>query len=292
MDGFMAGDILQFRQRALLAVVDELSVRARSSKLMIEKNLFLLKKEESLDNYLKFYNFFPYKYGPFSNMSYFDLNGLRLKGYLSEDERNPKVTEKAKGVIASLNPVIRRKITRTAERFESDKEIKTYVYDHYPDYTVKSEGSKASLSPTVPGIFTIGYEGRDIDLFLDILIKNCVEILVDVRRNPFSMNLSYTQKKLSEYLQRVGIAYRHIPELGIDGELRKNLETPEDYKKLFEGYTAALKYKKKELGEIATFGGKFRIALMCFEHDKNMCHRGILADELGTLGCGLSISHL
>ncbi|MFH1055022.1 MAG: DUF488 family protein [Candidatus Altiarchaeota archaeon] len=281
MDGSMAGDILQYKQRALLAVVDELSARGKSSKLMVEKNLFLLKKEESLDEDMKFYNFFPYLYGPFSNMSYFDLNGLRLKGYLNEDEKSPKTTEKAKSVIVSLNPAVREKIIKTAERFKSDNEIKRYVYDTYPEYTVKSESSKQKRVPTSPGIFTIGYEGRDIDAFLDTLIKNCIEVLVDVRRNPFSMNLSFTQKKLSEYLHKIEIAYRHIPELGIDGELRKNLETREDYKRLFEGYKESLNGKKKELEEIASLGGKNRIALMCFEHDKNMCHRGVIADFLG-----------
>jgi len=277
----MAGDILQYKQRALLAVVDELSVRGNSSRLMIEKNLFLLKKEEALDEDIKFYNFFPYKYGPFSNMSYFDLNGLRLKGYLEKDEKCPKITEKAKNVITSLNPSVRRKIAKTAERFRTDDEIKSYVYDKYPEYTVKSESSKQKRTPGLPGIFTIGYEGRDIDAFLDTLIKNGIDVLVDVRKNPFSMNLSYTQKKLSEYLQRVRIGYRHIPELGIDGELRKNLETSEDYKKLFEGYKESLTGKKKELEEIASLGGKNRIALMCFEHDKNMCHRGVIAEYLG-----------
>lgn len=272
---------MQYRQRALLAVIDELSAKGRSSKLMVEKNLFLLKKEEALDEDMKFYNFYPYLYGPFSNMSYFDLNGLRLKGYLTEDEKNPKTTEKARGIIASLNPPVKQKIAKTADRFKSENEIKSYVYDKYPEYRVKSESAKGKHMPGKPGIFTIGYEGRDIDAFLNILIKNSIQVLVDVRRNPFSMNLSYTQKKLSEYLQRVGITYRHIPELGIDGELRKNLETPEDYKQLFEGYTEALKSKKKELEEIISLGGRDRIALMCFEHDKNMCHRGVIAEYLG-----------
>ncbi|MFH0862723.1 MAG: DUF488 family protein [Candidatus Altiarchaeota archaeon] len=281
LDGFMAGDILHYKQRALLAVVDELSVRGKSSRLMIEKNLFLLKKEEALDEDMKFYNFFPYKYGPFSNMSYFDLNGLRLKGYLDEDEKNPRTTEKAKDVLTSLNQNVRQKIAKTAERFESDNAIKSYVYGKYPEYTVKSENSKIKRNPSSPGIFTIGYEGRDIDSFLDSLIRCGVEVLVDVRRNPFSMNLSFTQKKLSEYLNRVEIVYKHIPELGIDGELRKNLETPEDYQKLFEGYKESLKEKKKELGEIVSLGGKNMIALMCFEHDKNMCHRGVIAEYLG-----------
>jgi uncharacterized protein (DUF488 family) len=288
----MAKDALQYRQRALLAVIDELSAREKSSKFMIEKNLFLLKKEEFIDDDIKFYNFFPYRYGPFSNMSYFDLNGLRIKGYLNDDEKSPKITEKAKPAITSLNPRVKRKIAQTAERFKSTDEIKNYVYDKYPEYTVKSEKAREKMAPQSPGIFTLGYEGRDIDAFLDILIKNCIQVLVDVRRNPFSMNLTYTQKKLTEYLQRVGIAYKHIPELGIESELRKNLETLEDYEKLFKGYKEGLKGKGKELEELVSAGGKNRIALMCFEHDKNMCHRGVITDEIETRWNGLGICHL
>lgn len=276
----MAG-VLPYRQRALLAVVEELSVRGRSSRFMVEKNLFLLKKEEAIDGDLKFYNFFPYKFGPFSNMSFFDLNGLRSNGFLDGDVKSPKATEKAKPAIDSLAQGVRGKIAKTAERFKSDRGIKDYVYSNYPEYTVKSESIKRAGRPGQAGIFTIGYEGRDIDAFLDALIRSGVEVLVDVRRNPFSMSLCFTKKRLSEYLERVGISYRHIPELGIGGGLRKNLETPEDYKKLFEGYKEALKGRKKELEEVVSLGGRSRIALMCFERDKDMCHRGVIADWLG-----------
>jgi uncharacterized protein (DUF488 family) len=289
MDGFMAG-VLPYRQRALLAVVDELSVRGRSSRLMVEKNLFLLKMEEALDSDMKFYNFFPYKHGPFSNMSFFDLNGLRSGGYLDADEKSPKTTEKAKPVIGSLTPDVRGKIAKTAERFKSDREIKDYVYGNYPEYTVKSESIKSAVRPGPGGVFTIGYEGRDIDSFLDALIRSGVEVLVDVRRNPFSMSFCFTRKKLSEYLGRVGIAYKHVPELGIEGSLRKNLETPADYKKLFEGYKEALKERKKELGEVVSLGGRSSIALMCFERDKDMCHRGVIAEWLGSEG--IQVAHL
>jgi len=288
----MQGEVLQHRQRALLAVIDELSARGRSSRLMIEKNLFLLKKEEAIGEDMKFYNFFPYKFGPFSNMSYFDLNGLRFKGYINDNEKSPSITDKAKSVIASLTPGVRQRIAKTAERFKSDKEIKKYVYDNYPEYTVKSEGAQPIGKTGHNGIFTIGYEGRDIDAFLSLLIKNSIEVLVDVRSNPFSMNLSFIQKKLSEYLQKVGIKYEHIPELGIDSELRKNLETPDDYKKLFEDYKKGLKERKKELEEVVSLGRQNRIALMCFEHDKAMCHRGVLAEEIEKGWSELNVSHM
>lgn len=289
----MGRGVLQYRQRALLAVVDELSERDKSSRFMIEKNLFLLKMEEGLDEDMKFYNFFPYRYGPFSNMSYYDLNGLRMKGYLGDDEKTPKVTEKARAAIASLKPNVREKIIRTAERFDSDKKIREYVYSNYPEYTVKSESFQSETKATSPGIFTLGYEGRDIDAFLDLLIGNDIDILVDVRKNPFSMNPSYIKKKLIDYLQKLGIDYKHLPEVGIDGALRKNLERPEDYQKLFKTYSEALKEKKCFIDYLLSLGLSNRIALMCFERDNQFCHRGVLAEKVKEVGGRqVALSHL
>lgn len=289
----MSRDVLQYKQRAFLSVVDELSQRDKASKFMLEKNLFLLKKEESIDDDLKFYSFFPYKYGPFSNMSYIDLNNLRNKGYLNDDEKNLKITEKAKKPIRSLKPKARYKIIRMAERFDSDKELKDYVYSNYPEYTVKSNNPQQIKFDISPGLFTIGYEGRDIDAFLDVLIQNNIDTLVDVRKNPFSMVLSYTRKKLSEYLNKVDIDYLHIPELGIDGSQRQNLETKQDYEDLFKKYRATIGDKQDKLDRLKDLGQSKRIALMCFEHSPDMCHRGEIAKEMGKQwGTELSINHL
>lgn len=287
------GEVIQYKQRALLAVVDELSKREKSSKFMLEKNMFLLKKEESIDDDLKFYSFFPYKYGPFSNLSYIDLNNLRDKGYLGDDERNLKITDKAKKPINTLKSKTRYKIIRMAERFESDKELKDYVYTNFPEYTIKSNNPQVHELDYFPGLFTIGYEGRDIDAFLDILIQNNIDTLVDVRRNPFSMVLTYTKKKLVEFLHKVDINYLHIPELGIDGSQRQNLETKQDYEKLFEEYRATIGDKQGELSQLRELSMKDRIAIMCFEHSPDMCHRGEIAKEMEKQwGSELTINHL
>jgi uncharacterized protein (DUF488 family) len=287
------GEVIQYRQRALLAVVDELSKREKSSRFMLEKNMFLLKKEELIDDDLKFYSFFPYKYGPFSNLSFIDLNKLGSKGYLNNDGGNLKITDKAKKPINSLKSKTRYKIIRMAKRFDSDKQLKDYVYTNYPEYTVKSNNPQEHEMDNLPGLFTIGYEGRDIDAFLDILIQNNIDILVDVRRNPFSMVLTYTKKKLSEYLQKADINYLHIPKLGIDGSQRQKLETKQDYEKLFEEYMQKIIGKQDELNQLRDLSLKERIALMCFERSPDMCHRGEIAKEMRKQwGSELTINHL
>ena len=205
---------LNHKQKALLYTIDKLHKRGLSSKFMIVKSLFLLVNIEKMDKVIKFYNFFPHSYGPFSNVCYADISKLQKEGFIVEKEKKFELSEKGKLYIRGIDKKVNLKINRVVEKFNSDKEIKEYVYQKFPDYTIKSKLLVAQeVAKQEPGLFTIGYEGRDIDLFLNILIQNYVDILVDVRKNPFSMNFNFTKNKLRTYLENSGIQYIHIPEL-------------------------------------------------------------------------------
>ena len=164
-------------------------------------------------------------------------------------------------------------------KFSSDKEIMEYAYRKFPDYAIKSKLLPCQdVKRFDPGLFTIGYEGRDIDLFLNILIQNAIDLLVDVRKNPFSMKFDFTKNNLKNDLENSEIRYLHIPELGIEGEKRKGLLTLKDYEKLFENYEKmTIKENPGLLDKITELRRSYRVALMCFEADVNMCHRGVIA---------------
>jgi len=113
------------------------------------------------------------------------------------------------------------------------------------------------------------------------LIQNDIGILIDVRKNPFSMNFNFTKKKLTNFLNKSDIQYLHIPELGIEGRLRDNLSTLKEYQILFKQYeTTTLETQSGEIKQIVDLGKKQRIALMCFEANKDFCHRGIIAENI------------
>jgi uncharacterized protein (DUF488 family) len=273
---------LNHKQRALLKVIEKLEEKGTSSKFMLVKTLFLLANEENMGRIIKFYNFFPYKFGPFSNVCYTDLSILEREGYLMENEKHLALTTKGKEAIKIMNSPISLKIKRVIHKFNSDREIKEYVYNNYKEYTIKSEIiPHAEKRENTSGIFTIGYEGKDIDAFLNILIKNEINLLIDVRKNAFSMNFSFTKNKLMNYLEKTGIKYIHTPELGIDGELRECLSTMNDYQNLFNKYEATTLIDNYEyVIRIAEWGEEKRVALMCFEANKNMCHRGVIANYI------------
>jgi uncharacterized protein (DUF488 family) len=274
--------LLTHKQRVLLNVVERLADKENSSRFMLVKTLFLLAIEENVGRLIKFYNFFPYKFGPFSNVCYTDLSILEREGYLLENEKHLALTVKGKDAIKRTNLPVSLKIKRVINKFNSDHEIREYVYRNYEDYTIKSEIiPHAKIQNLSTGVYTIGYEGKDIDSFLNILIKNEIDLLIDVRKNPFSMNFNFTKNKLKNYLEKTGIDYIHIPELGIDGELRENLFTIKDYHNLFKQYEATtIAQQHEQIMRIIKLCEKHRAALMCFEANKNMCHRGVIAENI------------
>jgi len=128
------------------------------------------------------------------------------------------------------------------------------------------------------GILTIGYEGRKIDEFLSIIIKNKVRLLIDVRRNAFSRKPGFSKSHLKDILEKQGISYLHLPELGIETSRRQNL-TQNGFTKLFEIYALELATKEDLLKSIRSLAQKNRVALMCFEAKEEDCHRGIIAQR-------------
>ena len=91
------------------------------------------------------------------------------------------------------------------------------------------------------------------------------------------MNFVYIKDALMKKLKDVGIDYLHIPELGIESEERKNLNTKADYEGLFAKYRQTLSIKEVYINRIIELGTSKRIALLCFETDCNFCHRGELS---------------
>jgi len=252
--------------------------KGTDSRTYLVKTLFLLKQKFGFA--AVGYDFFPYKYGPFSNEIYSDFNALEKEGLFNE--ANLSLTQKSLALVEGLkgDKEISSEADKIMRSYSGEVEIKKFVYDNYPEFTVNSNAPRMVRSNSEKGICSIGYEGKTIDCFLNELIQNKIGLLVDVRRNAFSMKKGFSKKQLEKYLGKASIGYLHVPELGIESEKRKNLESTEDYKELFKEYRASLPGRKEKIEELKTLGRKQKIALMCFEADKDFCHRGVLSDFL------------
>ncbi len=266
------------REKVVLYLISQLEKRnVPISKTYLHKISFILSKESIMARYVKFYNFYPYLYGPYSNQLSLDMANLQSLALLDE---KLDTTEQYKSEPYSINRNVEDIVNSVIDGLIG-KDIVEYVYDKYPEYTTKSKLKAHQDNENKAGMFSIGYEKHNIDSFLDLLIQNEVEVVADLRFNPFSMNLAFTKSRLEHNLKKAGITYRHIPELGIDGKYRKSLDTDEDYERLFEFYSSEILPKQEDKVKcIADMSKEKRVAMLCFEHDKDHCHRGVISNEL------------
>ncbi len=276
------------KQKLLLGLINHLSDINKITKFHLTKLMFLITQEKTPK--FSIYHFHPYKFGPFSYAMYSDMNYLIQQGYLINNEEDskyiPKITDKALTEL-EIDSYQKTFVNKYLKEFSSIEELMDNIYTKYPTYTCKSERRNIPIKielPADPGIFLIGYEGKDIDQFLFDLIANNIKILVDVRNNPRSMKYMFNQGRLIKSLKNVEIKYMHIPELGIPKNMRENLTTKEDYVKLFAKYRTFLPSKENYISKLLQLGKTDRIALMCFEKDEKFCHRGQIGAHIRKKG--------
>ncbi len=131
------------------------------------------------------------------------------------------------------------------------------------------------------GIVSAGYEGRTIEEFLSALQRQGVQIVVDVRLNAISRKPGFSKTRLREALARVGIDYVHLRALGNPKENRQPFHTG----RIGEGRRAfreVLRTPAAEaaLRDLAQLASEHTVAVLCFEHDPETCHRQVLIDEV------------
>lgn len=133
-------------------------------------------------------------------------------------------------------------------------------------------------------VFTVGYSGRKLDEFLQLLGGHGIATLVDIRQNSTSLHRSEMSKSnLSLSLQEHGIVYVHAPELGIPTAVRKQALEASSRQVLWDWYDEHVVAKP---GQLKTWLKQHATptALMCMELDPTDCHRHRLALALESVG--------
>jgi len=101
------------------------------------------------------------------------------------------------------------------------------------------------------GLYTIGYEGVDLEDFLSMLRSMGVNMLLDVRELPISRRKGFSKTALSEALGGAGIAYRHERDLGSPRDVRHRLRESGNMKAFLAEYEAHLARQIELLDKLA-----------------------------------------
>lgn len=282
-----------YRRKIILAILQLFD--GQLDKIRLQKILFLFTQNQAKSEY----DFIPYRFGCYSYSANADMTAMVKRELLIEDETSFTKKDPTDYLI-QLKPAdlkIMQEVKNLYGKMSASALMK-HTYLNFPFYAINSEvadsiltkgeldrvnKSKPKVSKSV--LFTIGYEGISLEEYLVRLLKNDVKALVDVRNNPMSMKFGFSKSQLKKYCQSLGIEYVHIPEVGIQSEQRQELNTQNDYDKLFTIYrqknlpnTVA-----SQINILNLLSEYKRIALTCFEANICQCHRKHLAEAVQKL---------
>ena len=291
------------RQRRLLTLLRALGGSIGNQDF--QKLLFLYCQELTTEVP---YEFVPYRFGAFSFTSYSDRRYLLASGLLAPAQSRWRLTPAGETVGGRVHEP---DVWAFARRYRSlrGRALVAETYRRFPYYAIRSEIIQETLADDRPSVssveasrptasssrlFTIGYEGRSIENYLNRLLKAVVTVLCDVRRNAISRKYGFSKRTLKGACDNVGIRYMHLRELGIESSRRRGLETYDDYNALFAEYEEEVSARReaalKTIGDSLQYGE--RVALTCYERHANWCHRGRIAAKLVKSERANGIEHL
>lgn len=133
-------------------------------------------------------------------------------------------------------------------------------------------------------LYTIGYEGTDIDRFVRTLKSVGVERLADVRALAHSRKKGFSKKALAARLADEGIEYVHFVALG-DPKAGRDAARAGRYEEFRTIYGKHFNSSEAQasIEELSRHVVEAPTCLLCFERDPAICHRTIVAEHLA--GC-------
>jgi uncharacterized protein (DUF488 family) len=136
-------------------------------------------------------------------------------------------------------------------------------------------------------LYTIGHSTRTLGEFVDLLKAHNIQRIVDVRTIPRSRhNPQFNENTIENSLQKTGINYVHIAELGglrhtiVDS---KNLGWRNHSFRGFADYMSTPEFAKG-IDILEKIAKKEKTAIMCAEAVPWRCHRSLIADALSKRG--------
>jgi len=138
-------------------------------------------------------------------------------------------------------------------------------------------------------IYTIGHSNLDSDEFTSLLKKNSIDVIADVRSQPYSkFHPQFNKEFLEKSLLQKGIQYVFMgKEFGARrDETSCYVNGKVSYQRVWE-----LPLFKKGIDRIKKGVNKYNIALMCAEYDPKMCHRTILVGRF-IEKIGITVEHI
>ncbi|HEX5057420.1 MAG TPA: DUF488 domain-containing protein [Gammaproteobacteria bacterium] len=260
------------RQKLLLAMLDTQEERIEGADF--QNLLFLYTREfEQIPSY----DFVPCAEGRFSFTVRADAGQLLNRGLLLREGAEWVAAKRGRELARALSGLAHR----TAYFNECYRDLRGAALVRKVLAYAGDESAARRMTP--PGLWTIGYEGKSLERYLNQLLQAGITLLCDVRRSAFSRKYGFSKSTLRAACECMGIRYEHLPSLGIASERRRALAGVREHELLFTDYVQRDLPQQRELLTLIESWVKEeaqRVALTCFESDPLQCHRHCVGDFL------------
>ncbi len=130
-------------------------------------------------------------------------------------------------------------------------------------------------------VATIGYQGRSLNEFVEVLQVADIETVVDVRLTPLSRLRGFSKSALCAALEDRSIVYVHDRRLGNPKENRPGFAADDTRPAAIKIFQAHLNNGSRHgFDELADRVRTQRVVLLCFEASHEHCHRAVIASQL------------
>lgn len=277
------------RQRVLLNLLLESGGRMSRSRLVILAFLYAhdgLKKPPAAS----VYQFLPYRNGPYSFTLRRDLRKLVGEGHLLVlPRRELSLPGEAVPESAVLPGGLARRVRHFVWLYGGLSLTQLVGLIHEQNAWFAMSGTLRDQwavrpPPAKCAIYTAGCEGRQVDGFIDLLLRRGIKSLVDVRADPESRRYGFDGKTLPRICRRLGIRYRHLPQLGVPPAWRPKPQGSSDYgQQFFE--RRVRRVLEQEGGVLAQLGRMMSStpAVLLGEADPRRGHCSRLAETLSEM---------
>ena len=146
----------------------------------------------------------------------------------------------------------------------------------------------------MPTVYTIGFRGKALSEFVQLLRQAGVDAIIDVRLRNTSQLAGYTKRDDLDFLLREGfrIAYEHHPELAPTPEIFDAYRREKDWPAYEAQFGALLVERQAETIAHQILSRYQAPCLLCSEPTADRCHRRLIAEYWATHVQDLAISHL
>lgn len=143
-------------------------------------------------------------------------------------------------------------------------------------------------------IFTIGFTQKSAEEFFDILKRNGVERVIDIRVHPGGQLAGFAKDRdLAYFLKELGnIEYTYLPELAPEAEMMKTFRENKDWLAYEMSYKKLQNDRNMPAGLDKKIFEEKTCCLLCSEAEADHCHRRLAAEMMKEVWENIEIIHL